>query len=238
MELTKIDKIYKSFLELVLDLLFPKKCVSCNRYCSFICLECLAKIQVVVTELCFGCGKISSGSKICQQCRRKIPYLTSVISCVRYDTPPIKDLIHNLKYSGISEIAEILGEFTIPRIRRIKDYQDFVVVPVPSHKKRLSKRGYNQAELIARHISKRLNIPGGAALEKIAETKPQVSLSREMRLKNIFGTIVCADPEFILDKKVFLIDDISTTGATLTECARILKESGAKEVTGVIIAHA
>lgn len=233
-----MNKIIQSTYLLFLDLLFPKKCVICNCYGNWICSDCLKDIHLIKTDVCFYCGKISDRGKICNRCRRP-DGLSGIISSIAYDSKAAKELVHNLKYMSIKDIAQLLGEFMVQRVRASKLILDgFVVVPVPSHKKRQSARGYNQAELLARYLCFRTGLSGGSVLDKIRETKPQVSFGRELRLKNIEGSIFCVDAEFILDKKVLLVDDISTTGATLSECAKILKQNGAKEVWALVVAHA
>lgn len=229
--------IYSAYI-LVLDLLFPIKCLICGRYGEWICSECIKGICLIQTDTCFSCGKISKHSQFCSRCSKQ-QALKGIVGSVSYESTAVKELVHNLKYGSIHRISELLGEYLVQRvIRSDMKFDDYVVVPVPSSKKRQNQRGYNQAELIARYLCKRLNLRGALALEKIAETKPQVSFGREQRIKNIVGSIICCDEEFVLGKKVLLIDDISTTGATLGECAKILKIAGASEVWGLVVAHA
>ena len=112
-----------------------------------------------------------------------------------------------------------------------------VVIPVPLHKNRQDLRGFNQSELIARKLSKKLNLPGGCALARTKDTEAQVSLSREFRLTNLVGAFTCTDKEFITGKNILLVDDVATTLSTLNECARALKDAGAKKVWGIVVAR-
>lgn len=236
--LDKMNKIFEGLYILVLDLLFPKKCINCGCPGDWVCESCIKEIKFVSTDTCFFCGRISEDSKICKKCHKYVA-IDAIFSSVLYDSKVIKELVHNLKYVGIQGISELLGEFLVQRVGRSKiSIKDFVVVPVPSHPKRQKQRGYNQAELIARYFCKRIDLSGGLALEKIVETKPQVSFGREQRMQNIAGSIACCDQKLILGKKVLLVDDISTTGATLSECAKVLKIAGAKEVRALVVAHA
>jgi ComF family protein len=145
-------------------------------------------------------------------------------------------MIHHLKYSGFTELAPLLGELIVQRMERKMPAGDKVVVPVPLHKKREARRGYNQAELVARYVCSRLSLPGGNSLARQKNTETQVSLTRNERVSNLQGAFVCADQEFIRGKVVILIDDVTTTGTTLAECAKVLRESGARQVWGVVVA--
>ncbi|MPN63343.1 hypothetical protein SDC9_211101 [bioreactor metagenome] len=106
-----------------------------------------------------------------------------------------------------------------------------IVVPVPLHRRRLRKRGYNQSELLARHICKRegLRLEAGA-LRRIKDTTSQTHKHKQERMKNVFAAFVVVSPDAVKDKTILLIDDVITTGATLGECALMLKHYGAKRV--------
>lgn len=144
-------------------------------------------------------------------------------------------MIHHLKYSGYIELSDILGELLAEAISK-QNYQNIIVVPVPLARKKEAQRGFNQSELLARYVSKKLGFRGGLALLKKKDTKPQMKLLRKDRLINLRGAFTIADKSLIFGKKVLLIDDVMTTNATLNECAKVLKESGAREVWGAVIA--
>ena len=114
---------------------------------------------------------------------------------------------------------------------------DFII-PIPLHKNKLKKRGFNQAEELAKGISKFLEKPiFNDVLLKIKPTFAQMELSKEKRRENIKGAFVCQKPIVVRGKKILLVDDIFTTGATMEECARVLKEAGAREVWGAVVAR-
>jgi ComF family protein len=156
-------------------------------------------------------------------------------------------MIHEFKYNGIVELSEMLAELMVERLKSKLPAGGIVVVPVPLHKKRQGLRGFNQSELLARYVSKRLNLPGGTALARTRNTDPQVGKSGMYRKTNLKGAFEVLDPELVSNKTVLLIDDVATTGSTLNECAKILKSSGlpaealakagAKAVWGVVVAR-
>ena len=222
-----------------LDVFFPKRCVECGEPAVlFVCPNCVENIEGLKTPLCPTCGKISQFSKYCSSCKLKEkPFLAGLITAARYEMGPIKEMVHHLKYSGITALAEPLSELIVKRLERDMPKGDLVVVPVPLHRKREFSRGFNQSELIARYMSERLNIPGGLALKRVKNTPSQVTLSGNLRRINLTGAFVCEDAELVQNKTVLLIDDVSTTGTTLNECAKILRENGAKQVFGVVVAR-
>ncbi len=228
---TGTRKIYTFFL----DLFFPVKCLGCGCYGEIVCLDCAKKIAKIKTLTCPECGRISEGGRYCQNHRHNTA-LSGIIVAARYDTGPVKEMVHHLKYSGFVSLSEHLGELICQQISTQFDKLDFIVVPVPLYETRQNRRGFNQSELIARYVSAKLNLPGGDALIRQIDTKPQVELSREKRLKNLENAFSCVDPDLVLDRKILLIDDVATTGATLNECAKVLKSAGAKEIWGAVVA--
>ena len=229
------DCIFSVFL----NVFFPKRCVECNKPANdFVCLECVKNIERLKTSVCPGCGKISKFSKYCPKCKYTFcEHLTGLIAAARYETGPVKEMVHHLKYSAITSLAEPLGELMVERLKRDLPAGNLIVVPVPLHKNREFIRGFNQSELIARHVSKRLNIAGGCALKRVVNTQSQVSLTGKLRKINLNGAFQCCDSELIEKKTVLLIDDVTTTGTTLNECAKILRKNGAKQVFGVVVAR-
>lgn len=235
----KLNVLTEPIFSIFLEIFFPKRCVDCGKPAKhFVCANCVKKIEKIKTSVCPVCGKISQFSKYCLTCKnREKPNLTGIIAATRYEIGPIKEMVHHLKYSAITCLAEPLSELIIERLKRDLPKGNLIVVPVPLHKKRENSRGFNQAELIARHISKGLNISGGLALVRVKNTESQVKLTGKKRRINLAGAFECIDPELIENKVVLLVDDVATTGTTLNECAKILRENGAKQVFGVVVAR-
>jgi len=225
-------KIYNFFL----DLIFPQNCIGCGKYGEVLCPLCQKKIRIIKTFVCTKCGRITKSGQFCPSCRAK-SNLTGLMVAAGYDKGPTKELIHHFKYDGMLEIAPILGGLLISRLRKSSLRGKLVLVPVPLHYRRQRQRGFNQAEILARYISRRLNISGGLALKRKRKTKSQVELSGRERRKNLAGAFFCKDRELIKGKTVILVDDVSTTGATLEECAKVLRTAGARQVWGLVVAR-
>lgn len=213
----------KKFL---LDLFYPKFCFLCQREGSYLCEDCLATLEV---------------SPFHQKYSTK--NLTDLYFALPYQKPLIKKLIQSFKYEPlIKELAETLSSLIINHFQLIEkspnDFSQFLLIPIPLDKKRLKWRGFNQAEEIGKGIAKFLNIPIlNNVLIKTKTTLPQVELSEQERKENIKGVFFCQKPELIKGKKILLVDDVYTTGSTLEEAAQVLKEAGAKEIIGIVVAR-
>jgi len=226
------------FKDFLLDIFFPRKCVGCGSEGACLCYECAGKIEKIQTPTCPECGRINKFGEFCKNCKKRLDLsLDGLIVAAIYDKGPTKEMIHELKYGGLTELAPMLGELIVERISNHLPPGHLVVVPVPLHKKREGKRGFNQSELIARYLSEPLGFSGSLALERVKNTDPQVSLSGEKRRKNLIGAFRVVDPEMVLDSTILLIDDVATTLSTLNECAKVLKGAGAKKVWGAVVAR-
>ncbi len=233
-ELRKKATIFTQAGELIYDLLFPKRCVECQKVGDFVCFDCISRISRIVTFTCHSCGKITQSGQYCKSCRGSVE-LTGVMVVCDYNEGPTKEMIHHLKYSGFLELSEILGELLVERIKK-SGKSNFIVVPVPMDQKKENERGFNQSELIARYISKKLGFKGGLALSKIKKTKSQMKLKRSERLRNLENAFECEDIRLIKNQNILLVDDVMTTGTTLNECAKELRRHGVKQVWGAVVA--
>lgn len=229
----------------VLDLLFPKACFGCGVEGEFLCIACEQSLQYV-PPLCFGCGILVPASgrvtpgRTCDSCQGT-SHIYASLSPLRYGDELARDMIHSLKYNRVYELsgdlARVLGRYC--RAFRIEFPPEAVLIPIPLYPKRKRTRGFNQAELMAEHFQK--YVPeislDAAILKRIKNTRAQIELSREERAKNIAGSFAVEHPEEILGRTVILLDDVKTTGATIEEAARVLKEAGAKRVWAITVAH-
>lgn len=245
-----MEKI-KKFL---LDILFPKFCFSCGREGSYLCEDCQSILEISQYQYCL-CKKpkrLPEGRK-CPKCQPKI--LSALYSALSYQNPLIKELIQKFKYNPfIKELAKPLASLIITHFQLLNNkpsqilacktwegksnFSNFILIPIPLNEKRLRWRGFNQATEISKELSKILEIPLVLnCLIKIKETLPQVKLSERERKENVEGTFSCQNQSKIFGKRILLVDDIYTTGATMEEAARVLKESGAKEIRGIVVAR-
>jgi len=153
----------------------------------------------------------------------------------------LRELIHLLKYEQVRPAARVLGRMLHEAMASLKDLpNDAVVVPIPLHRKKLRQRGFNQVELIARAALKLESQPRrlfSNTIERQRETKSQIGLTSHQRRENMRGAFVVAKPAQISGREVLLVDDVYTTGTTVSECARILRRAGASKVWVVTVAR-
>jgi ComF family protein len=230
----KMNKILRYFL----DIFYPNRCVGCGAHGHLLCFPCVEKIEMIKTNLCQECGKISQNGKYCQNCKARLATnLRGVIVATHYGEGPIKELVHHLKYNGLIELSEIAGELMANKLISInlRSLDKFILVPVPLHKKRQKERGFNQSLLIADYMAKRLGILVADLLVRNVETRTQVGLSKKERVKNIANAFSIKTTD--IPEKVLLVDDVVTTGSTLVECAKVLSAAGVKEIWAIVLAR-
>ena len=231
-------KIVRNFYHFSLDLIFPKTCIGCGRAGKTLCADCKNQIKMVKTFCCPRCGRINRNGGYCPNCEnQKKNFLTGVLVAADYERGPTKELIHHLKYAGIIEVAPILAGMLISRLAKSKLRGKKVLVPVPLHWFKKRSRGFNQAEILAKIVSYKAEIPLALALKRKKNTKSQVELTGRERRENLVGAFVCVDAAAVKDKTVILVDDVATTGTTLNECARVLRTAGARQVWGLVVAR-
>ena len=225
----------------ILDLFFPKKCLGCGQADTYLCPACFNKIEVLLNNECFFCGKIIWQGKICLECKKE-NYLDRIISATNYGNPLIRELIKAFKYHFVKELSTPLSQILIKTIEANWSldigHWDFIILPVPLYKYRLRHRGFNQTELLAKEIANHFNLQlQTTILKRKIQNAPQANIKDNIKRKeNIKGAFEIVDSERIKDKIVILIDDVITTGATLIEAAKILKQNNAKEVWAITVA--
>jgi len=148
---------------------------------------------------------------------------------------PLRELIHLFKYAGMKALAKPLGAQLAAALPR--DQRFDVVVPMPLHWKRRWQRGFNQSELLARFTARRCGVPMINAVRRVRATRNQAGLSNAKRRGNVSGAFGVAKPDAIAGRRVLLIDDVMTTGATASACARVLKRAGATSVAVLTLAR-
>jgi len=225
----KLIHIFKAFL----DVLFPSKCVGCGAKNEIFCQNCL--------ELLPYPENYPWNTPNTPNTRGRSSGL--IFAATSYKDESVKKAIRMFKYHGIKILAKPLAELILKRTKNdlsklIKNPDIAALIPIPLSKKRLRQRGYNQSELLGQFLSDKLSIKMETnVLYKIKETISQVEIKdREKRLKNLQGAFKVKNPELIKNKIVILVDDISTTGATLNEAKQVLMQAGAKKVIGLVVA--
>ena len=211
----------------------PSRCVGCGKVGTWLCTDCASQILFLKVQNCYRCGRLMPRGRTCDNCRRQTN-LDGVVVATHFEIGPIRELIHELKYSGTVELANLLGAMLVRTIL-VNELADFVLVPVPLHGKRIIERGFNQAELLTRQIIERTGMETELILSRVKATLSQTKLTRVERLRNISGAFECRVA--LEGINILLVDDVMTTGATLEECAKTLKRAGAKRVWGVVVAR-
>ncbi|MDD5038553.1 MAG: ComF family protein [Dehalococcoidales bacterium] len=222
--------------EIALDLLFPQQCVGCGRQGAFICDYCRRSLPRVMPPVCPRCGRPQASGILCPSCVSWRAEIDGIRSPFRFDGV-IRQAIYQLKYKNLRALATPLAQL-------LDDYlfanplPGDILIPVPLHGKRLRERGYNQSSLLAKELGKLTKIPVAEGyLTRQRHTSPQVRTSTVAdRQSNVTGAFVCSE-QSLHDKKVLLIDDVSTSGATLDACAAALKAAGAASVWGLVLAR-
>lgn len=228
-------------LEKVLEMIFPSNiyCISCgsiidNSRDYALCDSCMESFHWVGEKTCSKCGKILQDNyrhALCHDCRTFERQFDKGFTCVQYGLLE-RGLLMDYKYRGKSYIGRKLGDIMYDRMS-IEDVEADLIVPVPMFSRNQNKRGYNQAEVMAkRFASRRGMVCASELLERTKETVPMKglgSLERYENLKNAFA-VSGKNQYTITGKRILLIDDIFTTGSTLDACSSVLKEAGAAEV--------
>jgi len=206
----------------------------------------------IFPPVCFGCGaREVPDALICQDCLNALyryPLPThggpkSVIVHLRSlgnYVPPFSSLVHELKYRNRTKLAPLLGDaLTSLMMTDAVLKQADLLAPIPLHPARLRERGYNQSELLARRVAQLTGIPLVGALRRVKNTKSQARIvDAKKRKDNLKGAFAVTDAEALKDKQVLLIDDVTTTGATLDAAAQVLKAAGARTVYALVVAQA
>ncbi len=223
------------YFKAIRDIIFPKKCINCGREGSHLCEDCFSLIEINPFQYCL-CEKMRKADK-CINCQNR--YLDKIISAADFNNKIIRETIHKFKYGGIEDLSLPLSLLILSHLQMINCEIDksFVIIPVPMHIKKKKRRGFNQSEEIAKLISKATSLPLSTTLIKTKETKPQMELNKVERIENIKNCFEIKNNDEIKNKIILLLDDVYTTGTTMNECARILKENGAKEVWGLTVAR-
>jgi len=200
------------------------------------CFECQQKVQPIADPVCDVCGLPQARSGLCNRCQKKRPSFKLLRSWAVFEDP-VQEALHRLKYRRDIGLGEALSNQMSEFVKQL-DWPINMLVPIPLGKRRLRERGYNQVAMVAMPLSMQLGLdyePG--ALVRARETRSQVGLSAVERQENV-RDVFLVDTKKVSGRTVLLIDDVSTTGATLSSAADALYASDAREVYAVTIARA
>lgn len=238
------------FFRALRDLLFPARCASCKERLELrsatsdcICAPCWARIKRNLPPFCSRCGihleKHWMTAKVCPSCTRAQLHFDRAMSPCLYEGT-LKNLIHSFKYGRKDYLGKPLSSMMISFVKEYSFPMEYIdaIIPIPLHPARQREREFNQAERLADPVAREFTKPLlAAALARIRPTQTQTSLKPSQRFSNVNGCFTLTDAAAVKDKNILLVDDVFTTGATLSEAARTLKRAGSGLVFALTLAH-
>ncbi len=224
-----------SWAHALVEFVFPAKCLGCGRHGSYLCPDCQASLPAVVPPICVRCGLPLEHGVLCSDCRSGTGALDGIRSPFLM-AGLMREAVHQLKYRNLKALAPVLGGLMSGYLLQ-NPLPGEALVPVPLHRSRLRERGYNQAELLASEVGRRMGLPVlKMGLVRVRPAHPQARAdSAEQRRTNVEGAFQC--PAALDGLSVLLVDDVCTTGATLDACAVALRTAGASSVWGLTLAR-
>jgi ComF family protein len=224
-------------LDPLLAFLFPPRCVGCGWRGQALCRSCREGLPYLPIDVCARCASRRTSLGACRGCQRLSPRLATLRAVCAYEGAA-RHAVHTLKFRSGRCLAAAIGELMRQSLER-RPLRADVVAPAPIAPKRLRERGYNQAELLAGEIAELVGGVGACVPDLLQrEDRPaQQSLPAAQRLVNLRGAIACAHREEVRGRRVVLVDDVATTGATLSACAEALAAAGASRVSAIVFAR-
>lgn len=221
----------------LINLLFPKVCNACGGYLFQNEIEVCTKCMY---DLPFTDYHLHAENRVAKQLWGRLPFANAMAMLYFNKGGKVQNLLHNLKYNGKTEVGEILGKLLAQKLKENESYQDIdYIIPVPLHKSKLKKRGYNQCTHIAIGLVETLKIP---VLEnnliRLQKTESQTKKSRYLRFQNMQKVFDVQDEALLLGKHILLIDDVITTGGTIEACGNALIAAGIGKLSIAGIAFA
>lgn len=214
----------------LLDFFLPAYCTGCSKK--------LTRDERLICENCLKSILPASPERINSECERKFKptgYISDFFSPFIFETDStIQNIIHSIKYSKKFYAGKLLGEKIAIAIKSKLDYWKIdLIIPVPLHHLKKAERGYNQSDFIAKGLSKSARIPvSNRIIKRVRFTESQTKLGLKERERNVAGAFKVRNKKAIAGKNILLVDDVITTGATINECAKVLKENGAIKIFG------
>jgi ComF family protein len=236
----------------ILDLVYPKKCVACKKIGSYLCDDCFSYLSFETKSICLVCNRPSFDGLTHPGCKKpflidglfsSIPYNKTAQKLIyNFKYKPyltdLKKVLSNLFYEGLIQNEYFMREIQLRKVRPC-EASEWIVVPIPLHSSKIKKRGYNQSEILSQELAKRFNLPIKNLLTRVKNTKAQFGLNKSERKQNIEKAFMLNSkydpPAYGL--KIFLVDDVATTGSTLCEAANVLKRNSVKRVIGLTLAR-
>jgi competence protein ComFC len=230
----------------IASLLYPPACVICRasvRAGAYLCDQCDAKVVRIVSPFCQKCSEPFEGAITseftCANCAHRTIHFEAAVAAYR-SRGIVRQIIHDFKYGHQIYLRQPVGRWLRAALddARLRHCRFDIIIPVPLHPTRQRERGFNQASLLAELLSAEVSIPSKLLLERVRYTTTQTALDRAERMENLYNAFRLRKNMDVRGLRVLLIDDVLTTGSTLSECARILKRAGAISVHAATAARA
>jgi competence protein ComFC len=230
----------------IASLLYPPVCTICSVMVppgEYLCQECDAKATRIAPPFCAKCSEpfegAITGTFTCANCAHRTIHFDAAVAAYR-GRGIVRRIIHDFKYGRQIHLRHLVGRWLRAALDdpRLRGRGFDVIVPVPLHPTRKRERGFNQASLLAELLSAQISIQSRPLLERIRYTTTQTALDRAERMENLHNAFRLRKNMNVRDLRVLLIDDVLTTGSTLSECARVLKDAGVISVHAATAARA
>jgi ComF family protein len=241
-----IGRLKAEGLGAIASLLYPPVCAICSTMVApgeYLCDECEAKATRIVPPFCAACSEPFEGAITsaftCANCAHRTIHFDAAVAAYR-SRGIVRRIIHDFKYGRQIHLRHLVGRWLCAALDdlRLRGRRFDLIIPVPLHPTRKRERGFNQASLLAELLSEQISIPSKPLLERIRCTTTQTALDRAERMENLHKAFRLRKNANVRDLRVLLIDDVLTTGSTLSECARVLKGAGAISVHAATAARA
>src|SRR6266576_6205040 len=233
-------------LQAAVSLLYPPVCTICGRSIragEYLCGDCETRVTRIVPPFCQTCSEPFEGSITgaftCANCAHRTIYFDAAVAAYR-GRGIVRQIVHEFKYARQLHLRHLIARWLQAALddERLRAHRFDVIVPVPLHPARQRERGFNQAGVLGELLSEQTSIPAKPVLERIRYTTTQTALDRAERMENLHNAFHLRKNADVRGLRVLLIDDVLTTGSTLSECARVLKRAGALSVLAATAARA
>lgn len=228
------------------SLFYPPVCVICSaniEHSEYLCADCQRRAPRIKPPFCAKCSEPFPGaitqSFSCANCEHRELHFDCAVAVYR-SRGLVRKLVHDFKYGNQRYLRYPLAAWLTETLTdpRLRDRQFDLIIPVPLHPARERERGFNQAALLAELLAESMNVAARPVLERIRYTTTQTAYDRAERMENLAGAFRLRKNRDVRDLRVLLIDDVLTTGSTLSECARVLRRAGAASVHAATAARA